>query len=501
MNEFKKYFPQGIDGLLDDAVKAVVKPLGDSFEFAEFLVFVMSMGMRRLKALFTPDEMSEEEKMLPAFAVEAIPSMTDEEIKAGFYPFSPMDKAKFVLAIRKADGPVALRFNVLLEQMKTSEQANRERNTAAIARRVQEEADRAREAAEEAEAKRVRTDNEALAYIAKAPEGRFQTVADLDAIVRKGENGDEVLDWVHRVMIPVGDAMVVGKCLITDKRTAERLAEKLRRPKDNDRPLAFTIQRTREWLAQCEKESEAALARRVKEERETMAARDTYMAEVRTAFAAAGTIPDKELARNRLKSECGGESWKLDIIRELASVREQELFERFRQELRERFPHSRCFPELDIFIKDTADKFLVRSKDEQWPKNAIDSAMRHVGIIGRHRQWLEENPAGVGQPRSEFGTDNVVPMRGHDRPKSGPGSGIGGQKRQLTPDQELARYGRQLLTSNWGRFSNLLPKAAKERGVKTVNDLTDEELIAVARAHRKPQKGDKAAKKQGGKKN
>ena len=115
----EKWFPQGIEGLLDDAVKAVVRPIEDSLEFVDFLVFVMSMGTRRLKFLFCAEEMAEEEKTVPELKPENLSSMVDDEITAAFFPLSPMDKVKFIMAVRKADGPVAVRFDALLHQMKS----------------------------------------------------------------------------------------------------------------------------------------------------------------------------------------------------------------------------------------------------------------------------------------------------------------------------------------------------------------------------------------------
>ena len=483
--EMNRYFPQGIDGLLDGAVKAAVRSIEHTLEYTEFLVFVMSMGTRRLKLLFCADEMVAEEKAASEFKLETIPSLTDEEIKEAFYPLSPMDKAKFVVAVRKADGPVAIRFDALLGKMKSDERAAIAENKAEIAHRVQVEADKARLAEDEAAAKRVWTDDQALRYIALAPAGRFKAVADLDTVITVTDNGNMVFDWVNRRKIPVGDAMVLGLCLITDKRTAERLAEKFRRPKDKNRPLTFTIAATREWLAQCEKENEAARKREAEEVLAEKAGRDEFGTKVLGTFARALTLPDKELTRNQLKAECGGERWKLDIVRTEAETREEGIFTSFRQQLRERFPHSRSFPELDAFIKEMGARFIGRASAEAWPDNVVKGAERQVNIVRRHRQWLEDNPAGVRQP-AQADVIDITDRWEHATSSSG-----------RTREEELVRHGRQLLTTNWGRFSRLLPTSATKRGVKSAADCSDEELAAVSASHRKPGKKDAKAAKSG----
>lgn len=491
MNEMQKYFPRGVDGLLDDAIKAIVKPFENSCEFVDFLVFVMSMvGMRRIKFLFCPDEMSEEERKVPEFKLEVLPFLTDEEIKAAFYLLSPMDKAKFVMSVRKADGPVATRFDALLEQMKSGEQAAQAANHVAIERRAQEEADRARQAAEEAESKRVRRDDEALKFITQAPDGRFQVAADLDATIDIED--DTVFDWVNRKEIPVGDAMVVGKCLITNKTTAERLAEKLRRPQDKQRPLAFTIAQTREWLAQCEKEYAAARNREAEEKRVVEAEQEKFVAEVREAFAAAPTLPDKELVRNWLKSEADRESWKLGVIRREAEAREQVIFEVFRQDLRRRFQHSSAFAELDAYIMEMEAKFFGRASDEGWADNVIKGAEREVNIARRHGKWLEDNPAGVRQQADiiDFADRWESSADRRERPKFGPGSGIGGVKKEKTQEERLVHRGRQLAFGDrryWEQKFN-----------KTVEKFTDEDFKRVVEIFGDVKGDRKAAKKKSG---
>lgn len=464
MAELQKYFADGIDHTLDEAVVAIKARLSEGIETALFLAFVLECSYRRLKMLHLPEEMSAEEKMTPVLSVESISVMTDMEVARAFSQLDALARAKFIIAMRRADGPSGKRFEFIIAKMGNSEAAVREQAKAAIVRRAQEEANRARKASEEAEAKRVRRDDEALDFIVQAPDGRFQTVAELDALIKD----DEVFDWVNRRQIPVSDAMVVGKCLITDKKTAERLAEKLRRPKDKNRPLAFSIERTREWLAQCEKEREAARAREAEEAREAKAResaeRGSFTDRVREAFGVAGTIPDKELVRNQLKTEAAaGEDWRFEVIREAASAREQELFEAIRRELRARFPHSSSFAELDVYIREMEAEFIGLASAECWTDNVVKGAEREVNIVRRHRQWLEDNPRGVVQPRPEADVINLAgrweSSSGRERPKFGPGSGIGGRKREKTQMELLIHRGRQIAFAEQKYWSNTIGKS------------------------------------------
>ncbi|HBV57913.1 MAG TPA: hypothetical protein DEB73_01445 [Candidatus Magasanikbacteria bacterium] len=165
MNELQKYFIEGIDHLLDEAVLAVRVSVSGTAGEAMFFAFVLSCGLRRIRALFTPAEMTDEESAARALSVENISSLTDVEIAQAFCQFDPLARAKFIIAMRQADCPSSQRLEAILAKMESSEVAAREQAKTEIVRKAQEDANRVRKAAEEkaelewraAEAKR-RTD-------------------------------------------------------------------------------------------------------------------------------------------------------------------------------------------------------------------------------------------------------------------------------------------------------------------------------------------------------
>ena len=155
MNELQKYFADGIDGLVDGVVLEVKKRIVSATEFAEFLSFVLTMGGRRIKALFVPEEMTEEEKSELVLSMETIPTMIDAEVMWAFRQLDALAQAKFIIAMRKTNDPSGKRFDAIIQMMKLSERETREQAAAEIARKAQEDADRARkDAAEKAESER-----------------------------------------------------------------------------------------------------------------------------------------------------------------------------------------------------------------------------------------------------------------------------------------------------------------------------------------------------------
>lgn len=226
MNELQKYFSEGIDGLLDEAVLAVRERVSGIVGRALFLAFVISCGHRRLKALFLPEKMSEEERATPALTVENFPFMTDAEIIAAFKTFEEIAAAEFFVAMQAVDGPRQARSLALFRKLVDEEHAEADRAAEKKAENERRAAQaRAKAAAEEAvrrEHCRVRSDEEMVKFINSDTTPRWKKPEDLDALVRDGM----VFDDVNRQDIGIADACCVGLCVVTNWATGKWLGQK-----------------------------------------------------------------------------------------------------------------------------------------------------------------------------------------------------------------------------------------------------------------------------------
>lgn len=239
MSELQKYFSEGIDSLMDEAVLAVRERISGAVGWALFLAFVLSCGHRRLKALFASEEMTDEEKAVPALSVENISTMTDKEVAQAFGQLDA--PAKFINSMRQVDGPSGSRFDAIISKMEDDERVEAERVATAKAEQERKAAQARVKAADEEAARRehyrARSDEEMVRFINNDTAPRWKKPEDMDALVRDGV----VFDDVNRRDIAVADACCVGLCVVTSWATGKRLGKKA-----NAKFNSFTS--TREFL-------------------------------------------------------------------------------------------------------------------------------------------------------------------------------------------------------------------------------------------------------------
>ncbi len=418
MEKILKYFATLL-GMVEEAILRMFAEVSkDPVEDAYLRLEVMQaegLEYRRLKlAIGQP-------VAAPSFEYGNAPYLTDDEIKTFFLSANTEARVAFVQAMMAGMAPVAERVKILLAAIQT-EIANKKAEEQKRQAQLQSDIDARQRLAEEAqrrEVQRVWTDEEALAYIRKAPEGRFYRPEELARFIKDGQ----VTCMVTKKTIPVDRASVVGFCLITETEMARRVAKKMAR-----KNWAPTVPELMQFLEGRAKEADniSAQAQADVDAADSLEKLALLVAEVLAYDATKDHVKPTWQAKLRV-----------DELRKLAFEKRERMSDSFVRHIHSEFGHQNL-PDLEAKIERMQSEIEAKKAEAGVPHAVIRSLEFRLRICKGHREWL------AAHPQQE---NNVVSIRRGDPEE---------EKRRLAhrycmsvnmpglkPEEELAEYGKR----------------------------------------------------------